>query len=223
MADPFLGEIHIFGFAYAPQDWAFCNGQQMAIQQQNALYALLGTRFGGDGRSFFNLPNLQGRAPIHFGANPLPASQPYQMAQTGGTSGATVQTQTAFSLTTANLPSHTHAADLSLAGVNAATAVKVSTGAGGGVNPDANATLTNAPNGQTSAAVFLPAATPQTNPITLGGVTTTLSGNGTVTVGNTGAGAPVSAPLNFSVPAAMSPYLALNFCIALNGIFPMQQ
>ncbi|MDT4292121.1 tail fiber protein [Methylomonas sp. MO1] len=223
MADPFLGEIRIFGFAYAPQDWAFCNGQQMAIQQQAALYALLGTRFGGDGRNYFNLPNLQGRAPIHFGANPIPNAAPYQLAQVGGTTGNAVQTQTAFSLTTANLPSHNHSAELSLTGVNAATAIKVSTGAGGGVTPDANATLTNAPNGQSSAAVFLPAATPQTNPITLGGVTTTLSGNGTVAVGNTGAGAPVSAPLNFNVPATMPPYLALNFCIALNGLFPPQQ
>lgn len=65
MADPFIGEIRAFSFSFAPRGWALCNGQLMAIQQNQALFALLGTIYGGDGRTNFGLPNLQGRVPIH--------------------------------------------------------------------------------------------------------------------------------------------------------------
>ena len=67
MAEPFLGEIKIMSFNFAPKGWAFCNGQLMGINQNQALFSVLGTAYGGDGRQTFGLPNLQGRTPLHFG------------------------------------------------------------------------------------------------------------------------------------------------------------
>ena len=67
MAEPFLGEIRMVGFNYAPQSWAFCNGQALPINQNQALFALLGTTFGGNGQTTFQLPDLRGRTPIHAG------------------------------------------------------------------------------------------------------------------------------------------------------------
>lgn len=67
MADPFIGELRMWGFAWAPQGWATCNGQLLSIASQTTLYSLLGTNFGGDGRNTFALPNLQSRVPVHRG------------------------------------------------------------------------------------------------------------------------------------------------------------
>ena len=69
MAEPFLSEIRIFSFGFAPKGWALCNGQLLPINQNQALFALLGTTFGGDGRVNFGLPNLQSRVPLHAGNN----------------------------------------------------------------------------------------------------------------------------------------------------------
>src|SRR6266511_178123 len=68
MSEPFLGEIRIFGFNFAPRGWAFCNGQLLAISQNTALFSLLGTTYGGNGQTTFSLPDLQGRVPLHTGA-----------------------------------------------------------------------------------------------------------------------------------------------------------
>src|SRR3954466_14781075 len=70
MADPFVAEIRIFPFNFAPRGWAFCNGQIMPISQNTALFSLLGTTYGGDGKSTFALPNLQGAVPMHPGQGP---------------------------------------------------------------------------------------------------------------------------------------------------------
>ncbi len=99
MADPFLGEIRMFGGNFAPRGWAFCNGQILPISQNTALFALLGTTYGGDGQTTFALPDLQGAAPLHAGEGPGLSSRP--LGERGG--------QQAVSLTTANLPAHTHA------------------------------------------------------------------------------------------------------------------
>src|SRR5262244_1234298 len=69
MADPFLSEIRIFSFGFAPKGWALCNGQLLPINQNQALFSLLGTTFGGDGRVNFGLPDLQSRVPIHVGSS----------------------------------------------------------------------------------------------------------------------------------------------------------
>lgn len=96
--DPFVGEIRIFCGNFAPRDWAFCNGQLVAIAYHTALFSLLGTRYGGDGKTTFALPNLQGRVPI--GAGQGNGLSPRALGETGGVA--------AVSLTAAELPAHTH-------------------------------------------------------------------------------------------------------------------
>jgi microcystin-dependent protein len=98
MSDQYLGEIRNFGFNYAPQGWALCAGQLLAISQNTALFSLLGTNFGGDGRSTFGLPNLQGNMPIGQGQGPSLTNR--VIGETGGS--ATVV------LTTQGMPAHTH-------------------------------------------------------------------------------------------------------------------
>jgi microcystin-dependent protein len=100
VSDAFLSEIRIFGFNFPPKGWALCNGQLMSISQNQALFSLLGTTYGGDGRTTFALPNLQGRAPLHFGQGFGLGS--YTLGQSGGVESVT--------LTTDNVPAipHTH-------------------------------------------------------------------------------------------------------------------
>ena len=70
MSEPFIGELRMFGFNFPPRGWALCNGQTLSITQNQALFALIGTTYGGDGRTTFALPNLQGSTPIHMGQGP---------------------------------------------------------------------------------------------------------------------------------------------------------
>jgi microcystin-dependent protein len=93
MAEPFLSEIRVFSFSFAPKGWALCNGQLLPINQNQALFSLLGTTFGGDGRVNFALPNLQGRTPIHVGAG-------HTLGEQGG--------EQAHTVTIAEVPTHTH-------------------------------------------------------------------------------------------------------------------
>ena len=93
MAEPFLSEIRIFSFNYAPRGWAMCNGQFLPINQNQALFALLGTTYGGNGQTTFALPDLRGRVPIHFGSGHT----------LGERAGSPVHT-----LTTLQIPAHTH-------------------------------------------------------------------------------------------------------------------
>jgi microcystin-dependent protein len=93
-AEPFIGNIILFAGTYAPNGWAFCDGSPLSIAEFDALYNLIGTTYGGDGQTSFNLPDLRGRAPIH-------QDQNFLMGQQGGSEQVT--------LNTANLPVHTHA------------------------------------------------------------------------------------------------------------------
>jgi microcystin-dependent protein len=94
MAEPFLGEIRIMSFGFAPKGWALCNGQLLQINQNQALFSLLGTTYGGNGQSTFGLPDLQGRAPIHMGGGHTPGER-------GG--------ERSHTLSMSELPTHTHA------------------------------------------------------------------------------------------------------------------
>jgi microcystin-dependent protein len=98
MADPFLGEIRMFAFDYLTPGWAMCNGQVLSISQNQALFSLLGTTYGGNGQTTFGIPDLRGRVPIHFGS----------LHALGEVSG-----QEAHTLTIAELPAHTHFAQAS--------------------------------------------------------------------------------------------------------------
>jgi len=113
MAEPFLGQITMFGGNFAPRGWALCDGQLIAISQNSALYSLLGTAYGGDGRTTFALPDLRGRAPIHAGSGP--GLSPRRLGQTGGSE--------AVALTLSEVPSHSHSANCVSPGGNSNDAV----------------------------------------------------------------------------------------------------
>jgi len=147
MADPFLGEIRMFGGNFAPTNWALCNGQLMSISQYSALFAILGTFYGGNGVQNFALPNMQGRVPIHWG-NGLGLS-PYVIGQVGGTENV--------SLTTQQLPAHTHM-------------VNANNGAATGGSPSGAALATvTPPRGQTATLTYAaaPDGSTQMNPQTI--------------------------------------------------------
>ncbi|AKV03629.1 Microcystin dependent protein [Labilithrix luteola] len=160
MGTPYLGEIRIVSFFFAPKGWALCNGQLLSINQNTALFSLLGTTYGGDGRTTFALPNFQGRMPIHFGNG-------YTQGQASGEAAHTLVLSETL---------HGHL-------VTGMTGPRVVT------NP-ANAVLAS---GDTFGA---------------GPPTATLAATAVDTAGG---GQPHQ---------NMQPYLALNFCIALQGIFP---
>jgi microcystin-dependent protein len=164
MTEPFLAEIKIFSFNFAPKGWAMCNGQLLSISQNQALFSLLGTTYGGDGQTTFALPNLQGRTPVHFGNGIVLGERAGEEAHT---------------LVNSEMPLHTHPAS----GVSANGDAPVPTGA-----------ILAA---ETTAMYAPPAA----NLVALDPASITAIGG--------------SQPHN-----NMQPFLTLNFCIALQGIFP---
>jgi microcystin-dependent protein len=171
MADPFVAEIRIFGFNFAPKGWAFCNGQLMPIAQNTAVFSLLGTTYGGDGKSTFALPDLQGHAPMHPGQGP--GLSPHDLGEIGGNQTVT--------LLESEIPAHSHVMRASL--------------------DDANLAIPQSTRSLAKASVNL------YNTSTAGG-TGLLAMQGLTIAGG-------SLPHN-----NMQPYLTLNFCIALQGVFP---
>jgi microcystin-dependent protein len=178
MSSPFLAEIRIFGFDFAPTGWAQCNGQIMSISQNTALFSLLGTYYGGDGKTTFKLPNLEGAVPINQGQGPGLSDR-----FLGESAGAE-----AVTLTINELPAHNH---IFVASTNTATTVTSS-----GNQPARGFT------GNIQANVQAKMYSTQANP------TAFMNPNA---LGITGS----SLPHN-----NMMPYMTLNFCVALQGIFP---
>lgn len=135
MSEPFVGEIRMFGGSFAPLGWAFCDGSQIAISENDTLFNLIGTTYGGDGQTVFNLPDLRGRVPVHAGQGPG-ISQTYVIGEQAG-----VETVT---LTLNQMPSHNHAFVVSgdgadqITGNNGTLATPPSLAAYFSSQPDAN-------------------------------------------------------------------------------------
>ncbi|MEA2572781.1 MAG: hypothetical protein QOH93_79 [Chloroflexia bacterium] len=175
MADPFVAEIRIFPFNFPPTGWAFCDGQLLPLSQNTALFSLLGTFYGGDGKSTFALPNLQGSVPIHVGGNqPGPGLSSYFLGQESGVESLT--------LLVSEIPAHIHTV----------------------------ATHTADPGDNSVPGPLISLATST-------GAFAYASGNQALK------------PMAFqSLPPAggslphnnMMPYLTLNYCIAMQGVFP---
>jgi len=191
MSDAFFGEIRAFGFNFAPRDWAYCWGQPLAVSQYQALFTVISTLYGGDGRTTFNVPDLRGRDTCGTGSTSvsnIPAS--FTTSQVQGASTATIAAT--------NMPAHTHQAvgaqtKNSLTAGPAATAYVSIPRMGGNTGYDAWTPYANL-----SQATTLPA--------------TSLSSFG----GNAGGGT--------DPHSNVSPYLAMNFCICLNGaVYPTRE
>ena len=169
--EPFVGEIMLFAGNYAPRGWAVCDGQLLAISQNDALFSLLGTTYGGDGRTTFALPDLRGRAPVHQGNGP-------------GLSGRTLGSKGGeehVTLTVNQMPSHAHPVMGSSA---------------------------NADSGDPAGRVLALAD------FNLYGVAAPAADMAAAGIGTTGGGQPHD---------NMMPFLAVNYCIALVGIYPARQ
>ena len=163
MSEAFLGEIKIVSFNFPPKGWAFCDGQLLPINQNQALFSILGTTYGGNGQTNFALPNLQGRSPVHVGNGIV-------LGEQGG--------ETSQTLNISELPAHNHVP----------------------VGSSANPSLSSAAGNSWAATANLYNSTP-----------------------NNGMNSACITPTGGSQPHEnMSPYLVLNFIIALQGIFPSQ-
>lgn len=215
--EAFLGTILPIGFTYAPRGWAFCNGQLLPIAQNSALFALLGTVYGGNGTTTFGLPDLRGRVPVGSQGNG-PGISPIAQGEMAGTNNTTVIASgtTSVTLGVANLPAHTHAVTVDSAAFT--TTVQASTGTTGtSTTPTTGAFLSASPGGPGSASIY---STTPSGQVNLGGVSTAIAANA-VTAANTGSGQTLLAPVTTNGTASiMQPYLGVNFIIALEGIFP---
>jgi len=171
MSEPFLGTIKPFPFNFAPKGWALCNGQLLPINQNQALFSLLGTYYGGNGTTTFALPNLQGNCVVHMGTG---AGNAYVIGQTGG--------ESTHKLAVNEMPTHAH--------TPVGSSAAATTGNPAGAYPAAQPSTTGATPYATAASTAVLLATGSSN--------------------NVGGQAHENRP----------PFLVLNFCIALAGIFP---
>lgn len=178
--DGYIGSVELWPVSWAPEMWACCMGQLISIQQNTALFSLLGTTYGGDGHTTFGLPDLRGRVPIGIGQSPGTAN--YSLGQKGG--------QEQIALSANQMPVHAH-------GATAAVTLMASSGRADKTSPEGSFIA-----GQSGVNMF--AATANTcmasSPVT---VTVQSAGGGT--------GVPI-----------VQPYLALNYIIALSGVFPIR-
>lgn len=172
--DPFVAEIRIFSFNFAPKGWAFCDGQILPLSQNTALFSLLGTTYGGDGKSNFALPNLQGCAAMHPGQGP--GLSLHDLGETGGSETVT--------LLESEIPSHSHALMADAAN-------------DGQAHSPLNGSYAKIPPGSPPAY----ASAPATMPVNMSSFALAPAGG--------------NQPHN-----NMQPYLTLNFCIALQGVYP---
>lgn len=187
----YLGSISGWAPNFAPRGWMFCAGQILAVQQNTALFSLLGTVYGGNGQSTFGLPNLQGRIPV--GTGQSPGTSMYALGQVGGTESTT--------LTTAQMPMHTHTATGTLS-----ASLPTSSAAATSATPSATSVLAaaNGAYGRDAVDVKIYAPAP-------GSVNLPLSTSATVNVQPAGGSQP------FSI---VQPFQAINYIICVSGLYP---
>jgi microcystin-dependent protein len=181
MSNPFLSMIEAFSFNFAPRGWAFCAGQTLPIAQNQALFSLLGTTFGGDGRTTFNLPDLRGRLALAFGQGAGLSS--HNLGSAGG--------EEAHQLLTAEVPTHAHTLNANNNGqTNGTNTPSSGVAMGSGYGIETNNPVENIYGNSTPSVAMAAGA-----------------------VSSAGGGAPHENRM---------PFLAINYCIALQGIFPAQ-
>jgi microcystin-dependent protein len=222
--DAFMGSVIAVGFNYPPRGWLFCNGQTVPIQQNAAMFALLGTMYGGDGQNTFGIPDLRGRVVVGSQAQG-PGLMNVPQGLKGGANTATVVSSGSVSFTIGinNLPQHNHAVTVPGSAFTASSTLNATSKGPGATAPAANATLCTTGTGPTSAAMYQATTGPATDLVALNSqsVTTTLVGNANVNSGTTGTGSAVTAPVITSANiSTMPPYIGLNYIIAMEGIFP---
>ncbi|CTQ73302.1 phage tail protein [Roseibium alexandrii] len=202
MEDQYIGMLACLGFTFAPRNFGFCAGGLVAISQNNALFSLIGTIYGGDGRTTFGLPDLRGRAAISQGR--FPGSQFNWIA------GQKISQET-HTLSILEMPSHDHAASLAGTSVASSTDVEVSTTQGTLSVPSSGDYIGAGPPFGAAQPAYVPSGSEGTT-VPLGGVSTNSAlVGGSVTIGRTGGSQ------SFSI---MQPVQALNWCICLFGLYP---
>ncbi|WP_299628628.1 tail fiber protein [uncultured Tateyamaria sp.] len=189
MSEPFLGQVVIFGGNFAPRGWAFCDGQLLAIASNSALFSILGTIYGGDGRTTFALPDLRGRVPM--GPRHGPGLSDYRLGQRGGVEDVI--------LNITQIPGHTHPAT-----ATATSTATMMAESGAGSSPDpAGKILGSGTN------IYLDNA--RANDVAMDPAAVSVNTDVSVTVGNAG---------NNLDHENRQPFLAINYIIALQGLFP---
>jgi microcystin-dependent protein len=175
--NPFIGQIALVGFNFAPSGWAFCNGVLQSISNNSTLFNLIGTTYGGDGQTTFALPNLQGRMPVHMGG-----PQNYIIGQLAGAEN--------YTLTQNNMPSHSHA-------------ILINTTAG----------TTGIPLTETYLATPYTGSGPNAVPYNIFNANPPDTALAPQVISTVGQGQPFS---------LLQPFLAMNYCISLFGVYPSQ-
>lgn len=202
MSEPFIGEIRMVGFNFAPRGWAFCQGQIMSIAQNSALFSLLGTMYGGNGQTTFGLPDMRSRSPVGMGQGPGLSN--IVQGEMSGTENVT--------LLTSNMPAHNHLVPPSTVpvAVSGQVAMPASTDAAGVASP-ANAVPAAGSSGGRPFSLYNSA---QSGSATLAPFDVALNGSANVPTTETGVA-------GSNMPVSLrNPFIGINFVIALEGIFP---
>lgn len=201
MAEAYVGEVRLFAATFVPDGWLACVGQQLPINQYNALYALIGTNYGGDGATTFNLPDLRGRVPMQVGQSQFGT---FNVGTKGGGTPTQLTAVGAVQITkVTQLPAHNHTATLTVSKDPGSSAAPLDGGYLGTVKVSG-----------LGAAPSVYASTTTTGTSTMNGAS--------VSTGNTGSATPEAIPVTVTaqVPASLPPSLGMYYAICWQGIFP---
>jgi microcystin-dependent protein len=217
----FIGTIMPVAFNYAPAGWAMCDGRLLSIAQNSALFALLGTTYGGNGQTTFGLPDLRGRTLVGMGS--APGMTPVMLGQIWGSENTTVNVSgsAAVTIDAAHLPKHTHPVSIAGNQLTAVSTLNATTSTGVAV-PAEGAALGSGGGGPGAANIYVGGGVTPNVPLNTSSVSTKVGGQvDTQTGENAGGSGTIAAPVNASGQAGVTqPSLGINYIIALQGIFP---